>query len=186
MMDTAAIPTRSPVHAEETAKVWDPFIRTFHWSLVLSFVGAYVLSEDGGTYHQALGYAALGLVVMRIIWGFVASGYARFAGFIPSPTKLFCYLRDVIARREPRYIGHNPAGAIMILALLLAVIATGLTGWMMTTEAFWGAKWLEELHEGVATTTLALAGVHVAGVIFSSIRHRENLVLAMITGRKRK
>lgn len=142
--------------------------------------------EDGGRVHEALGYIALGLVIARIVWGFIGTKYARFAEFMPSPLELFGYLRDAVARREPRYIGHNPPGAMMILALLAGVLATGLTGWLMTTDAFFGVDWVEELHEGIATITLLLAGLHVAGAIYGSVRHGENLVLAMITGWKRK
>jgi len=119
------------------------------------------------------------------VWGVVGSRYARFSNFIPSAGQLIGYLKDVLAHKEVRYIGHNPVGAVMIVALLLTVIATGVSGWMMTTDAFWGAEWLEELHEALANGTLALVGLHIGGVLFSSIRHRENLVLAMIKGRKR-
>jgi cytochrome b len=172
------------VDAGRTIRVWDPLVRLFHWSLVISFFGAYLLGEDGGWLHQALGYAALGLVAFRLVWGLIGSRYARFSEFIPSPTRLGGYIRDVLARKEARYLGHNPAGAVMIVALLLAVIGTGASGWLMTTDAYWQSEWVEEIHEALAGGTLALVGLHVAGVIFSSLRHRENLVRAMISGRK--
>jgi cytochrome b len=173
------------VDASRTIRIWDPLVRLFHWSLVISFFGAYLLGEDGGRLHQALGYAALGLVAFRSVWGLIGSRYARFSEFIPSPARLSGYVRDVLARKEARYLGHNPAGAVMIVALLLAVIGTGATGWLMTTDAYWQSEWVEEIHEALAGGTLALVGLHVAGVIFSSLRHRENLVRAMISGRKR-
>jgi cytochrome b len=173
------------VDASRTIRIWDPLVRLFHWSLVISFFGAYLLGEDGGLLHQALGYAALGLVAFRMVWGLIGSRYARFSEFIPSPARLNGYVRDVLARKEARYLGHNPAGAVMIVALLLAVIGTGATGWLMTTDAYWQSEWVEEIHEALAGGTLALVGLHVAGVIFSSLRHRENLVRAMISGRKR-
>lgn len=171
--------------APETVKVWDPFVRVFHWSLVTAFFGAYFI-EGGDTAHQVLGYAALGLIAARIVWGFIGSKYARFAQFVPSPRRLFAYVREAIGRREARYLGHNPAGAIMILALICAVIATSVSGWMLTTDTFWGDEFVEELHEFIANVTLALVGLHVAGAIYESIRHGENLILAMITGRKRR
>ena len=170
---------------EKTVRVWDPLVRIFHWSLVLAFSGAYLLGDDGGQLHQALGYAVLGLVGFRLVWGLIGSRHARFAGFVPSTRELAGYLKDLVAHREARYLGHNPAGAVMIVALLLALIGTGTTGWLLTTDIFWGSEWMEEVHEALANGTLLLVGLHVAGVIFSSLRQRENLVRAMFTGRKR-
>lgn len=168
-----------------TVRVWDPLVRLFHWSLVAAFGTTYLLGEDGGPLHQRLGYVVLGLVAFRLLWGVAGSRHARFRDFVPSPAGLAAYLRDIAARREQRYLGHNPAGGAMIVALLLALTATGVTGWLGTTDAFWGAGWLEEVHETAANGTLLLAGLHVAGVIWSSLRHRENLVRAMFTGKKR-
>jgi cytochrome b len=168
-----------------TVRVWDPLVRVFHWSLAASFLGAYLIGEDGGQLHRALGYTVLGLIAFRLLWGVIGTRHARFASFIPSPRTLRNYVGDVATHREKRYLGHNPAGAAMIVALLLAVTATGVTGWMMTTDAFWGAEEIEDVHEVFANGTLLLVALHVGGVIFSSLRHRENLVRAMITGRKR-
>jgi len=170
---------------DDTVRVWDPLVRLFHWSLAVSFLGAYLLGEDGGDWHQTLGYVAFGLIGFRMVWGVVGGRHARFTDFVPTPAGLLAYLKSVLAGREKRYLGHNPAGGAMIVALLAAVAVTGATGWLMTTEMFWGAEWLEETHEAFAAGTLALVGLHVAGVVFSSLRHRENLVRAMITGRKR-
>lgn len=169
----------------ETLKVWDPFVRVFHWSLVAAFFGAYFI-EGGDRAHQVLGYIALGLVVARIVWGFIGTKYARFAQFVPSPRRLLAYVSEAIRHSEARCLGHNPAGAVMILALIGAVIATSVSGWMLTTDVYWGDEFVEELHELSANVTVALVGLHVAGAIYESIRHRENLVLAMITGRKHK
>ncbi len=168
-----------------TVRVWDPLVRIFHWSLVAAFFGAWFLGEDGGALHQALGYTVLGLVAFRLVWGVVGSRHARFADFVPTPRQLAGYVRDMLARREARHLGHNPAGAVMILALITLLAATGFTGWLQTTDAFWGSEMLEEVHGLLAHTTLVLVGLHVAGVVYSSLRHRENLVRAMVTGRKR-
>lgn len=168
-----------------TVRVWDPLVRIFHWSLAFSFLAGYALGDDGGQLHRAFGYAALGLVAFRLLWGVAGGRHARFADFVPGPARLGQYLRDVLAGREARYLGHNPAGGAMIVLLLIAVAATGISGWMMTLDAFWGSEPVEEVHEALAAGTLALAGLHLAGVVFSSLRHRENLVRAMITGRKR-
>lgn len=169
----------------KTTRVWDPLVRIFHWSLVIAFFGAYALGDDGGLLHQALGYTVLGLVAFRLAWGLVGSRYARFSSFIPSYSKLIAYLKDVAVHRETRYLSHNPAGAAMIVALLLALIGVGATGWLLTTDAFWGSDTMTDVHELLANGTLFLIGLHVAGVLFSSLRHRENLVRAMFNGRKR-
>lgn len=170
----------------QTVKVWDPFVRVFHWALVACFLGAYLLSEERASWHQILGYAALGLVMTRVVWGFIGSRYARFSSFVPSPPKLVGYVKDMLMWREARSLGHNPLGAVMILTLLLAIIAIGTTGWMMSLDRYFGIAWVENVHKNVVNLTLALAGLHVAGVIFSSLRHKENLVRAMFTGRKQK
>ena len=182
---TSELP-RGVASAATTARVWDPLVRIFHWSLVLAFFGAWALGDDGGALHQALGYVVLGLVAFRMLWGLVGTRHARFASFVPSPRRLLAYLEDLVAFREKRYLGHNPAGAVMIVALLVTLTATGVTGWMLTTDAFWGSKALEGVHEALANGTLTLVVLHVAGVLYSSLRHRENLVRAILTGRKRQ
>lgn len=176
----------TPRAGPRTVDVWDPLVRIFHWSLAGAFFGAYLLGDGGGTWHQILGYTALGLVAFRVVWGFVGSGHARFARFVPSPGRFIGYLGAMLARRERRHVGHNPAGAAMILALLAGIAVTGITGWMMTTDALWGVAWVQDTHEWAAYATLVLVGLHVAGVIYASWRHRENLVRAMVTGRKRE
>lgn len=168
-----------------TVRVWDPLVRAFHWTLAVAFFGAWALGDDGGSVHQALGYTVLGLVAVRTAWGVVGSRNARFTSFVPSPLRLVAYVKDLAAFREKRYLGHNPAGAVMIIALLIALTGTGVTGWLLTTDAFWGSEALGDVHGALANGTLALVGLHVAGVLYSSVRHRENLVRAMFTGRKR-
>jgi len=167
-----------------TVRVWDPLVRLFHWSLVASFTIAW-LSEDAKALHQGAGYVVLALVAVRMIWGFVGSRHARFRDFVPRPQGLLAYLRGLRGGHPRRYLGHNPAGGAMIVLMLAMLILTGGSGWLMTTDAFWGIVWLKELHETAANLTVVLVFAHVAGVVFSSLAHRENLVLAMITGRKR-
>ena len=164
--------------------VWDLPVRVFHWTLVLSFIGAYLTgeSERWRDVHVLLGYTAGALVVFRVIWGLVGTRYARFAGFLYRPTEVVAYVRSLLARRPQHFVGHNPAGAIAILALLALLFATVLSGWAVFVEI--GPHWLEGVHEVVSNVALTLVGVHVAGVILSSWLHRENLVGAMITGYK--
>jgi cytochrome b len=167
-------------------KVWDPLVRVFHWSLALLFLAAYATGEDAGQVHIAAGYALAGLLALRVVWGFVGPRYARFGNFVRPPGTVLTYLRDAARLRAPRFLGHNPAGGAMIIALLGMLAGTGTTGYMMTTGAFWGAKWAEELHETFADLTVGLIVFHVLGVLVSSFMHRENLVKSMITGRKRR
>lgn len=168
-----------------TVRVWDPFIRIFHWSLVGLFILAYVSGDETEWLHLTAGYAIAGLILLRIIWGFVGPRYARFSDFVRTPRQVIGYVHAAIRLRSTRYLGHNPAGGAMIIALLAMIIAVSVTGIMMTTDAFWGAQWVEDLHEWLVNATLVLVGLHVAGVIMTSIEHGENLVKAMFTGRKR-
>lgn len=168
-----------------TVRVWDPFVRIFHWSLVTLFVVAFVTGDEIERLHIAAGYAIAALIALRIVWGFIGPRHARFSDFVRSPTETLGYVRKALRRQAPRHIGHNPAGGVMVLALLAMLTAISATGFMMTTDAFWGAEWVEDLHEGLVYATLGLIALHVAGVIVSGWEHGENLVRAMITGRKR-
>jgi cytochrome b len=168
-----------------TIKVWDPFVRVFHWSLVALFTTAYLTGNDAGRVHVAAGYAITGLLALRIVWGFVGPRRARFADFVRSPGEAAAYLRDAMLRRARRYLGHNPAGGLMIVALIGMLAGTAVTGYLLTTDAFWGSEMMEEVHEALANATLALVVLHVLGVLVMSFAHGENLVKAMITGCKR-
>ena len=169
-----------------TVKVWDLFVRAFHWSLVALFATAYATGDEIEQVHIAAGYAIAALLALRIVWGFMGPAHARFSNFVRSPREVLVYLRDVARVRAPRYLGHNPAGGTMIIALVVMLIATCVTGIMMTTDAFWGAKWIEQVHQALANGTLGLIVLHVLGVIVASFEHRENLVKAMVTGMKRR
>ncbi|HWU32415.1 MAG TPA: cytochrome b/b6 domain-containing protein [Marmoricola sp.] len=171
--------------AHPMVRVWDILIRLFHWSLVTSFVIAWLTRHGSEDFHHLAGYAAAALVGLRVIWGVVGTHYARFRQFTRGPTTVLRYLGDIVAGREARYIGHNPAGGAMILALLVAMTGTALTGWMMTTDQFWGVEWVAKTHERIADGLLILVLLHISGVVLASVRHRENLVRAMVTGRKR-
>jgi cytochrome b len=171
--------------APATIRVWDPIVRLLHWTLALSFLGAYVL-DSPRDLHETLGWAAFFAVLVRVAWGFLGTRHARFADFVPTPSRLLAYAQDTAVGREPRFIGHNPAGGAMVVALLSVVIVLGVTGWMMGLDAFWGVDWVEALHEGAANLGLGLVALHVLGVVWESLRHRENLVKAMITGQKRR
>lgn len=165
--------------------VWDPLVRVFHWTLVTAFAVAWVSSEESEVIHEWSGYVIAGLVAIRVIWGFVGTRHARFSDFVRGPRETVSFLKETIALRAKRYLGHNPAAGAMVVALLVMLVVTVATGIMMTTDAWWGSEWLEELHEGAANATLILVGLHVIGVLVTSYEHGENLVRGMITGRKR-
>jgi cytochrome b len=164
--------------------VWDAPVRVFHWLMVLSFFGAYVTaeSERWRLLHGTLGYTMAGLVGFRIVWGLIGTRHARFASFVRGPAAVMRYLRSLLQGRAEHHTGHNPAGALAIVALLVLTVAVAATGWATYNEV--GGKWLEELHEGAANLMLTIVGVHVLAVVLSSWLHRENLVGAMISGRK--
>jgi cytochrome b len=165
--------------------VWDPVVRVLHWSLAATVAAAWLTRHGGGALHEWLGYASAALLALRLAWGLAGPRRARFASFVRPPSATLAYARSVFAHCEPRYLGHNPLGAWMIVALIAAIAAVDLTGWLYTTDRFWGVEWVENLHEAISSALLALVVVHVAGVAFSSRRHGENLAAAMIHGRKR-
>ena len=167
-------------------RVWDALVRVLHWSLVLSVATAWLTRHSPGRWHEWLGYAALAIVAARVAWGFLGSRYARFADFVRAGRVTSAYARDVLAHREARYLGHNPLGGWMVLALLVLVALVGFTGWLYTTDRYWGVEWVEDTHETLSNVLFLFVALHVAGVIFTSARHRENLVGAMLHGRKRE
>ena len=176
----------SPANGAAGAKilVWDAPVRVFHWLMVLSFAGAYLSaeSERWRLLHVTLGYTMAALVLFRIIWGLVGTRHARFASFVRGPGVAARYLGSLLRGQPQHYTGHNPAGALAILALLALALAITASGWATYNEV--GSDWLEELHEVAANAMLALVGLHVAAVFLSSRLHHENLVGAMISGRK--
>ncbi len=180
-------------------KVWDPAVRIFHWSLVAAFIVAYVSEDDLMTVHAYAGYLIAGLLIFRVAWGFIGTRHARFSDFVRSPNEVLAYLKDMVALKARRYLGHNPAGGAMIIALLVSLFITTLTGLCvygiegagplaggLAGAGEFAEDALEEVHEFFANFTLFLICIHVAGVILGGIFHAENLVQAMFTGIKRR
>ncbi|MCS0497150.1 cytochrome b/b6 domain-containing protein [Ancylobacter sp. MQZ15Z-1] len=166
-------------------RVWDPVVRLFHWTVVAACILNLFILDDGDPPHRIVGYVVAGALAVRLVWGFIGTRYARFSDFVPTPSRLARYLAALAKGREPRVLGHNPAGAVMMLALMVLLAGVCLTGWMMGLDAFWGEDWLEGLHETLANAILVLALLHASAALFESWRHRENLVWSMVTGRKR-
>jgi cytochrome b len=210
---------------ENTIRVWDPVVRIGHWALVFAFFTAYFTEDDFLTQHVWAGYVVGAIICLRLLWGFVGTKHARFKDFVRSPATTLQYIGDLIAHRAKRFLGHNPAGGAMIIALLVSIAGTVSSGLMIyaieedagpladwvadssvpsgipilissafadddsedegehvdeAREEFW-----EETHEIFANLALFLVGLHIAGVLFSSYAHKENLIKSMVTGRKR-
>jgi cytochrome b len=196
-------------------RVWDPLIRIGHWVLVVAFATAYLTEGEPDWLHSFAGYAIAVTVAVRILWGFVGPRRARFADFVTGPGRVLGYLRDLVSGRAERHVGHSPAGGAMTVALLFALALTALSGMatlaveegegplagIVTEQSLpsfmaedehhepgepgESGEALEEVHELAANATLLLILLHLGGVIWASRAHGENLVRAMINGRKR-
>ena len=175
----------APRTSGASARVWDPLVRVLHWGLVASIAATWIAGEAWLRTHEIAGYVALGIVAVRIVWGIAGSAHARFGDFVTRPATVWRYAIDVVRSRELRHLGHNPLGGWMVLALLASVVVTGFSGWLYTTDRFWGLAWVDLMHRASAWTMVGLIVLHVAGVIFTSWRHRENLIASMLSGRKR-
>jgi cytochrome b len=158
--------------------VWDPLVRVFHWSLVAFFATAYLSAEEAESLHPYAGYAVGLLILFRLVWGVMGTRHALFRDFVRAPGEVIRYLRELVQGRARHYIGHNPAGGIMIVLLLASLSGTVITGLVMLETD------VEELHEFFANLTVLLVVFHLLGVVVSSCLHHENLVKAMITGKK--
>lgn len=181
-----------------TIRIWDPLVRVFHWSLAVAFLVAYLSEDDFLDIHTFAGYTVLSLLILRLVWGFIGSRHARFADFVRPPGAAVAYVKASLLGEARRYLGHNPAGGLMIVVMMLSLMITSVTGIAtLGTEESAGplaalmsntprgvGKAVEQVHEFFANFTLLLVLGHLAGVLFESVVHRENLVRAMITGDK--
>jgi cytochrome b len=164
--------------------VWDVPTRAFHWLLALSFTGAFLTAESERyrDVHVLLGYTVLGLIVFRLVWGLVGTHHARFRSFAHGPQSVLTYVKSLFTRSPQHYLGHNPAGSWAIYALLALGLLAGASGYATYNDV--GGHWLEDAHEAFANAMLGLVLVHLAGVLVSSLLHRENLVRSMLDGYK--
>lgn len=173
-------------------RVWDPLVRIVHWSLVAGFFANYFLTEEGEGPHQWIGYGMVALIGLRLLWGFIGPWPARWRSFWPTPRRLGQAVRRSrtpdrdTAQAGPVGITHTPLGAVMMLTLLVLLLGLGATGYMMEeTDRFWGVEWVEEAHELMANTILALVPVHVLGALLESRRQGDNLIAGMLHGYRR-
>ena len=169
---------------KQSVLVWDMPIRIFHWLLAISFAGAWLTSESEAQQmiHYAFGYSACMLVLFRIIWGIVGTRYARFSQFIKGPAETIHHIKSLMTGSEHSGLGHNPAGALVMISLMILILLIGLTGYWSIKE-FLGDV-MSEAHETIANITLAVVVIHVAAAIIMSFLQKENLVKSMVSGKK--
>lgn len=182
--------------AASTVKAWDPLIRIFHWSLVFFILCAFITEDDWLNLHVQAGYAVTLLIGFRLLWGLVGTRNARFSSFVKAPGVVWSHLKGMLAFRVSHYLGHNPVAAVMVVLLMSSITLVACSGMIMlasegqgplagTLFSAWNGEWMEEIHEFMANFTLLLILAHVTGVLFSSFLEKENLVKAMVTGRKK-
>lgn len=164
--------------------VWDVPTRVFHWLLVLCFAGAWLTSESERLQmiHYAFGYSAVALVLFRLVWGFVGTKYARFTQFLRGPNEMAGHIKSVLSSHQHSSPGHNPVGGIVMVGLMLIILLIGLTG-------YWGVKeflgdFMSEAHEAIASLALGLVIIHIAAAVIMSLLQKENLIRAMVNGKK--
>ena len=164
--------------------VWDRIVRTGHWLLAASFIVAYVSaeSERWRLIHVVSGGLVFAVVVLRIAWGLFGSQHARFVNFLHSPARAITYLKSLASKNPEHHTGHNPAGGWAVIGLLSLSLLASITGWMAYNNL--GGARLGQWHELAAKLCLSLVFVHVIAVIASSYLHQENLISAMLTGKR--
>jgi len=189
-------------HVKTTAPsivVWDLFVRIFHWSTVALVLGLVVTAHTGKQeIHMFLGFSLTLLVLARLVWGFNGTAYARFSNFVTSPVAALRYLRDIATGHPARFLGHNPAGGWMVIALLAALSVLLTSGLILqATLEFDGplvellagvtdqqVRLIVAIHESAMNVLYLLIPLHLIGVVLAGRQHKENLVAAMITGSK--
>ncbi len=185
----------APPIEERRIFVWDIPTRLFHWSLLALVLVAWFTGEGEGTtaaYHRYAGEAIAGLLVFRVIWGFIGGERARFSDFAAGPSAIAAHVGDVFSHKPKRHLGHNPLGGLAVFLLLAVTAATVVTGLFSGGEenegpfaALWGLE-LSEEHEVLFRVLQGLVVVHVLGVIVETVKAKDALVPAMITGVKRR
>lgn len=184
--------------AMKQVKVWDLFVRFFHWGLAAAVLGSFLSSDKDAWVHvhARIGLAVLALVVARVAWGFMGSPHALFSAFVRGPRTVLAYAREMAAGRPRPHLSHNPMGGAMVVALLAVLLGLVATGALVYAGPEFGgllagvltkrtAKGIKEVHEALSGGLIALLVTHLAGVLVSSVLERQNLVGGMVTGWKR-
>jgi cytochrome b len=169
----------------ELRLVWDVLVRFLHAGFIAGVAAAWFTRHRSGPWHEWIGYAVIAALALRLLWGFVGPPSARFDRFVRRPATTLQYTRGVVHGRAPRYVGHNPLGGWMIVVLLALLAIISASGWLSTTDRYWGIAWVMNVHLYATWALLALLPLHIAGAVHASAKHRENLIAAMLHGRKR-
>ena len=169
---------------KEAILVWDFPIRVFHWLLVISFTGAWLTSESEAQQliHYAFGYSACAIILFRIVWGVVGTRYARFTQFIKGPAATWQHIKSLLVGKQPPGLGHNPAGALVMISLMILILLIGLTGYGIVKDVL--GELMSGAHEAISNLALGFVFIHIAAAIIMSFLQKENLVRSMITGIK--
>ncbi|MBU3579536.1 cytochrome b/b6 domain-containing protein [Polynucleobacter sp. 73C-SIWE] len=167
-----------------TILVWDVPTRVFHWLLVVCFAGAWLTAESERLQmiHYAFGYSACALILFRVVWGFVGTRYARFTQFVKGPAEMWKHAKTLLGNHQDANPGHNPLGGIVMVGLMLLILLIGLTGYLSVKESL--GDLMSEAHEAISSLALAVVAIHVAAAIMMSFLQKENLVKAMVDGKK--
>lgn len=191
--------TQIEINAVVTVKVWDRFLRFFHWTLAACFATAFISGEvHASTLHELVGYLLCLLLAARVYWGFKGTEYARFRAFMFPVRETLAYTRAMIKGNPGHYFGHNPAGALMVFGLLGVLVVILVSGFLSLGMIDFGGPLaflanrvsdetsyaFRHLHVFLTHAALVLVALHLQGVLVGSIQHKENLVKAMITGNK--
>lgn len=171
--------------AAADVNVLDSVVQQFHWTLALCSIANLTFLGEVKPAHKIVGYVILCAIAIRMVLGFVGTRHARFSDVLTGPRTLLAYLGALTKGRAPRYIGRNPAGALMMIPLVGLATVCGVTGITTREDAFWAEGWVGDIHEAAANFILGLAILHVLAAVLESWHHRENLVRSMIAGRKR-
>ena len=166
-------------------KVWDLFVRVFHWSLALCVLLNFFVFEEGESLHEYSGYIACGLISLRAIWGFIGTTYARFSNFWPTRRKLEDEVQTLLQGEIKTHIGHSPLGALVMIIMVTCVAGLGLTGYLLETDYFFGSDFMEEVHELIANFLMGVVELHVTAAILLGRLENTNLIAAMVTGVKK-
>ena len=175
----------STSHQKQSVLVWDFPVRVFHWLLVVSFAGAWLTSESEAwqMIHYAFGYTAVALVLFRVVWGIFGTRYARFSQFMKGPVETMHHIKSLLTVNQHPDLGHNPAGALAMISLMILVFLIGLTGYWSVKE-FLG-DFMSGAHESISNITLVVVVIHIAAAMIMSFIQKENLVKAMVTWYKK-